>query len=319
MKKIIPFLRNWTLPVSMISGALGYLLYARLNLPAAVHTGIAGIISVLQPSLIFTMLFLSFCKVDPHDLKLSPWHGWLVLIQTGFFLLLGGVLMIFPAMGERVIVESAMICMICPTATAAIVVTDKLGGNPASLTSYTIMGNMITALMVPLLLPLVHPVEGMTFLPSFWIILKKVFPLLILPFFAAWFVRKFLPPLHRKLIGMKDLAFYLWAVALAIAIAVTVREIIHSRVAFIYAAGIGGISLLACLLQFGLGWKAGEKYGERVTAGQALGQKNTVFAIWMGYTFLTPVTSLAGGFYSIWHNTMNSYQLYQRRKNRPLP
>jgi BASS family bile acid:Na+ symporter len=51
-----------------------------------------------------------------------------------------------------------------------------------------------------------------------------------------------------------------------------------------------------------------------VTAGQALGQKNTVFAIWMGYTFMTAETAIVGGLYSIWHNLYNSHQL--RRANR---
>ena len=53
---------------------------------------------------------------------------------------------------------------------------------------------------------------------------------------------------------------------------------------------------------------------DSITAGQALGQKNTVFAIWMGFTFFTPITSIAGGFYSVWHNIVNSYQLYEKRK-----
>ena len=189
--------------------------------------------------------------------------------------------------------------MICPTATAAVVVTDKLGGNISSLTTYTIICNLVTALMVPLMLPVVHPVEGMSFLSSFWIILKKVFPLLILPFFTAWFVRIRFPKVHKRLIALKDLAFYLWAVALTVAIAMTVRELMHSRVAFIYEAGIGAVTLLSCLLQFWLGWKVGIRYGEKTTAGQALGQKNTVFAIWMGYTFLTPVTALVITSYSI--------------------
>ncbi|MCR5570780.1 MAG: transporter, partial [Bacteroidales bacterium] len=56
-------------------------------------------------------------------------------------------------------------------------------------------------------------------------------------------------------------------------------------------------------------------YGCRISAGQALGQKNTVFEIWMGYTFMDPVTSVAGGFYSIWHNCFNTWQLYRRRKS----
>ena len=78
------------------------------------------------------------------------------------------------------------------------------------------------------------------------------------------------------------------------------------------------VSLVCCALQFALGHKVGSLYGhlpghqdERITAGQALGQKNTVFAIWMGYTFLTPETSIVGGFYSIWHNIYNSWQIHR--------
>ena len=51
-----------------------------------------------------------------------------------------------------------------------------------------------------------------------------------------------------------------------------------------------------------------------ITAGQALGQKNTVFAIWMGYTFMTPETSIVGGIYSIWHNLYNARQLKEKQK-----
>ena len=60
--------------------------------------------------------------------------------------------------------------------------------------------------------------------------------------------------------------------------------------------------------------RIGRKHGEPVAGTQSLGQKNTVFAIWMGYTFLNPVTALAGGFYSLWHNLVNSWQLWRVRK-----
>ena len=29
---------------------------------------------------------------------------------------------------------------------------------------------------------------------------------------------------------------------------------------------------------------------------------------------MSPVTALAGGFYAVWHNIVNSWQLYQARK-----
>ena len=52
---------------------------------------------------------------------------------------------------------------------------------------------------------------------------------------------------------------------------------------------------------------------EHLTAGQALGQKNTGFLIWLGYHYMTPVTSVAGGLYSIWQNLVNSWELYEQR------
>ena len=100
---------------------------------------------------------------------------------------------------------------------------------------------------------------------------------------------------------------------LAIAIGVTVKSIVHSEVSALYQFGIAGISLVCCVVQFWAGKYIGTRYNDPISAGQALGQKNTVFAIWMGYTFMTPVTSVAGGFYSIWHNIYNSYQLYRKR------
>ena len=37
----------------------------------------------------------------------------------------------------REVFEGAMVCLICPTATAAAVITGKLGGSASSLTTYT--------------------------------------------------------------------------------------------------------------------------------------------------------------------------------------
>ena len=116
--------------------------------------------------------------------------------------------------------------------------------------------------------------------------------------------------------SVRDLAFYLWAVSLSLAIAVTVRSIVHSQCPWPFQAGIAASSLMACFLQFAIGRWMGAHYGDRITVAQSLGQKNTVFAIWMGYTFLTPVTSIAGGFYSVWHNVYNSYQLARKAKQK---
>lgn len=230
------------------------------------------------------------------------------------FSLLGGILLLFRDMAGGVWMEGAMLCLICPTATAAAVVTRKLGGDAGHLTSYTILSNLLAAFLVPLLVPLVHPNPDMTFWGAFILILGKVFPLLLLPFVAAVLLRYLWPAMHHRLGEFHNLTFYLWAVALMLAIAVTVRSIMHSDYSFGYQAGLAIVSLICCGLQFWIGKRIGRVYHDSISAGQALGQKNTVVAIWMGYTFLTPVTAVAAGFYSVWHNVVNSYQLYQQRK-----
>lgn len=311
---IIQFIKNWTLPISMCAGALLYFVYTSIPALAPTKPYVESLIAFLQPALIFAMLFITFCKVDPKELRICRWHGWLLAIQAGSFALLSLLLILFPNIPGEVLVEGAMLCMICPTATAAAVITGKLGGNAANLTTYTILINLVTALIVPVFVPMIHPHAHLTFGVSFTLILSKVFPLLFCPFLLALAVRYLLPSFHRIVLKCKDLAFYLWTVALAIAIGVTVKSIVHSHVAVEYQIGIALISLLCCVLQFRVGKRIGKHYHDAISCGQALGQKNTVFAIWMGYTFLTPITSIAGGFYSVWHNVFNSYQLYCKRK-----
>lgn len=315
MTSPIAFIKNWTLPIAMLAGAMSYLIGVRIPLLTPYKPFLMDLVSVLQPILIFSMLFITFCKVDPHDLRLRRWHGWLLLMQAGLFAMLSLTLVAFPDMPGGVVVEGAMLCLICPTATAGAVVVNKLGGDAAGLTTYTILINLVVAVVVPMFVPLIHPHPGLDFVSSFFLIMGKVFPMLICPFFAALLVRWLFPKFHRMVLGCKDLAFYIWAVSLSIAIAVTVRSIVHSDSAVIYQADIAAASLIACALQFYAGKKIGRKYGCPISAGQSLGQKNTVFAIWMGYTFLTPVSSIAGGFYSIWHNIFNSWQLYRKRKD----
>ena len=205
-----------------------------------------------------------------------------------------------------------MMCLLCPTATAAAVITARLGGNSASLISYTMQINIAVALVAPLFLALSHPVEGMSLASSFLLILGKVFPLLLCPLLCAEAVRKFIPRLHTLLVTKgRNLPFYLWLVALSLAIAMTTRAIAHSNLSIWVMAGIALVSLVCCVVQFAFGRYIGRRNGEIIAGGQSLGQKNTVFAIWFACTFLTPVTAIAGGFYSLWHNLVNTWQLYK--------
>ena len=153
----------------------------------------------------------------------------------------------------------------------------------------------------------------MNFAHSFFIIIKQVFPLLVFPFLLAWGTRLFFPRFLQMVVSIKDLAFYLWMVALALAMTVTTRAIVHSNLSAGCFVGMLVVTLVCCGLQFRLGKLIGGHYNDRISGGQAMGQKNTVFIIWVAYTFMNPVVAVAGGLYSIWHNSVNSYQLYRKR------
>lgn len=307
--KLIRFIRNWILIFSILAGIFGYFAYRAIPFLAPTRPFMLEVVEILQPLLIFAMLFLAFLKVNPHHLRLCRWQWWLLAFQLAVFIGLGAVVMAMPHNGLRIILEGAMICFICPTATAGAVVTRKLGGNDTHITTYIILINLAAALIIPIVVPYVHPQAQMTAWNATLLILGKVFPLLLLPLFLAFLVRWLSPRLHFTLTRHKDLAFYLWVVALALAIAVTTRFIVHSTVSLYVELWLVAVSLASCIIQFCVGWKIGSIYGDRTTAGQSLGQKNTALAIWIGYTFFSPITSLAGGFYSIFHNVINSFQL----------
>lgn len=318
----VRFLKNWTLPVAMVTGTLVYFLFARTPFLAPAKPLVNSVVSVLTPLLIFAQLLLTFCKVEVRDLKPKRWHGWLILFQLLVCLLMALLLVYCPMnLVYHEVFEAAMVCLICPTATAAAVITGKLGGSASSLTTYTLLSNLLAAVTVPLVFPWVEPHADVSFLTAFLKILSKVFPLLLCPFLLAWFLRVFVPRLHAWLLGFHDAAFYLWGVALAIVSGQTVRSLVNSTAPVSVEWLIALAGLVTCCLQFYLGKRIGGHYKERISGGQALGQKNTVLAIWMAYTYLNPLASVGPGSYVLWQNIINSWQLWKKRKReeaRPL-
>lgn len=309
---MLKFIRNWTLPIAMLVGTLAYLMFAKWSFLSPAKPYVHSFVSFITPWLIFAQLLLTFCKIDLKELKPKRWHLWLLMIQ-GFSCALAAGVLLFVPMSElnKGVWEGMMVCLICPTATAAAVITGKLGGNAATLTTYTLLSNLLGAMMVPLVFPLVEPHEGLTFWSAFFRILSKVFPLLLAPFFVALFLKHFLRSVHCWLMEHSGMAFYIWAFALALVMGQTARSLLNSDVSA-WLVALGG--LFTCVVQFLLGKRIGSVYHDRISAGQALGQKNTVLAIWMASTYLHPLATIAPGSYVLWQNVINSYQLWKKRK-----
>ena len=351
IKKAIEFVRTWKLPVAMICGVMLYAalesVTAALGMSAERETAYYVVTHFLQPTLLFAMLTLSFLKVRPRDLRLHRWHVVLLSVQAALFIVCAAMACRETYIG-RLAFESAMICFVCPTATASAVIVQKLNGSLSGIVTYIVLCNIMVTVLSPVFLPLVEPQNGMTFHIELLMIMRKVFPLLLCPLFLAFAIRYFAPGLMQILLRIRDMAFYLWLIALALAIMVTVRTIIESSIDISLLACFAAVSLACCLIQFWAGRRIGRKFfstqeveyqAERrieknvgstqetgsmecsdavrrseITAAQAFGQKNTIFAIWMALVFLNPLTSVVGGFYSIWHNVINAWQLKKQRQ-----
>ncbi|MDR0757716.1 MAG: transporter, partial [Tannerella sp.] len=83
--------------------------------------------------------------------------------------------------------------------------------------------------------------------------------------------------------------------------------------------GLAGVSLILCCAQFWGGRRIGRRYGDPVSSGQGLGQKNTILALWMAQTYLNPLISLAPATYIIWQNIINAYQLWRKNRKKHAP
>ena len=281
--------------------AIGIIFYEPLS-----HLGFT------TPYLVSVMLFISYCNISLKSIRISKLHLQLVCIQL--FGSISAYLTISPF--SPTVAQGAMICILAPTATSAIVITGMLGGNTSSLTSYSLLCNMCIVIFAPIMFVIVGVDENFSFWQSFLTIFSRIFSILLLPFIFSLALHKFIPIAHRAIKKKQSISFYLWSLALTIVTARTVKFILSQEESSYHTEIIiASISMIICILQFFIGRRLGRKYNDTVAGGQGLGQKNTVLAIWMSQTFLNPVSSLGPGTYVLWQNVINSYQVWKHRQH----
>ena len=301
----------------MGAGALLYLLFAFTPQLDDMATAMGPFFATILPLFMFLILFVTFCKVDFRQLRPVAWHGWVALFQVLFI----GVLMALmlmpsgePSVSGKVVMEALLMCCISPCATAAAVVTQKLGGSLEQMTTYTFLSNFMTVLLAPLCFPLIEKGADITFLAAFTKILHEVFLVLVVPMLLAYIVKHHLKGLHRRIVAVRDLSYYLWACSLMIVTGTTVKNIVHAEVSVWLLAAIALLGLLICVVQFAVGRFIGHYFDHTQEAGQALGQKNTAFAIWLASAYLNPLSSVGPGCYILWQNVINSIEIWDKRK-----
>ena len=294
-------IKSYVLPIAIILGLL-------------LHDYCAAF-SVVVPYIIFAILLLTFTAVDIQKLRFKPLFIWIILFQV--VVSLGGYALLRLLNVNEIIAEGVLIGVLCPVAASVAVVSTMLGADRNTVTSYSIIGNLMVSLVAPVYFSFIGVNQDMPFLESFLHILRRIGTVIGLPFLVAFALQLWWPKANKVLSHYKGLAFYFWAVALFL----TLGQTIH----FIFLNGKGnwnsiiwlGISaLLFCIIQFGLGKWIGRKYGDTIAGGQLLGQKNSAMGIWMANHYLHPLASVYLAFYSVLQNLFNSWQIWYYNKKK---
>ena len=313
---ILQFLKDWTLPVAITVGTVCYLTFCYVPQLDAIGDTLGPVFDTLFPLFVFLTLFVTFCKVDFHEMRPHRWHVGVLVAQLLLVAVNIGIIFLVEADAEQKLLWEAMLtCIIGPSAAAAPVVTGKLGGNISTMTTYTLISSLASALLIPLVFPILEQTVHVSFLTAFLIILQKVSIVLLLPLVLGWTMQHYVKGLCRRIAAMPNLSFYLWSVSLSITTGITVKNIVHSEATLMLLLMIAVCTFVLCFVQFGIGRVIGRHLGEEVNAGQALFQKNTALSIWVAYMYLHPVASVGAGCYVLWQNIINSIELWMFRRS----
>ena len=307
--------RQNALITAMVIGAFGYELFAHVECLFPIGDAIGPWLPEWLPIGLFLLLYFTFCKIKISDLRPRTWHFVIQAVRVCLAGMMVSLILLFGDDPEwKLVLEGMFICFICPTAAAVVVVAEKLGGSIGSLTIFTIIANVVTMIIIPLFFPMVEREADITFMMAFLMLLRNVFVVLVVPLVLALLSRRYLPAWVARVNQHKNIGFYIWCTNLIVVTGVTLRNITHSSVSGWVLWLLIIAPLFVCLIQFVIGKAIGRHWNDSISAGQALGQKNTVVGLWLTLTFLNPLAAVAPGAYVLWQNLVNGWQLWYKEK-----
>lgn len=308
-------LRKYLLVFAIATGGIVFTLFHNIPALAPLKPAAYFVGDRMLPVFIFTMLYLSFCKVNARDMRPHKWHLALYTLMFLTTLALSLAIRWTDSPTARILLEGALICVVCPPAAAAGVIGGHIGGNESSIVTGVLIGNLLASLCIPGFFPLFTSKMGGSFLQEFMLLAGHVFPVIVLPLILAFATKLFFKRLHRFITTtLHDASFYIWGVTLSVVAGRSFDVIANSPEPASVIWALAGIGLVITAFNFATGKIVGQLCGQRISAGQAYGQRNGVFGLWISLSFLDPAAAIAQGCYILWQNCMNSWQIYHRER-----
>lgn len=254
---------------------------------------------------IVVMLFLVFLQTRLSRTGLQRSHLTLlaVNITMGFFGWGVGWLA-----GGRDLALVGFLAGITPTAVAAPVIISFLRGR----VDYVVMAFLLSNVAIPALLPVLLPLVLGRTTPEVMIqVLGSMGFVVFTPLVSAWLLRALHPAAAEWPSRLRNVSFAMWVTTMFLVTANAsdfIRQ--HADTPHVLLTKIALTTLIMAVVNFGVGRLIGG-HDFRREASQALGQKNTTFAIYLALTYASPLVALGPTCYVLWHNLWNSWQLHQ--------
>ena len=265
-------------------------------------------LSVLSGGIRFIVMFLLFQGFLVIEFDRS------LLSREIFIILLLNLLLPFPAylffsgFAEEVS-QSAFLVAATPTAIASPIVIGFIKKRTDFAAMAVLLSNIVIAFTMPLCIPYISSGGEGAHLDGFWSVTSSILFTIVGPFILAFLLRHFGGRLYRIFLYTKKFGLYIWACAIVIACAKARFFVIDNDISSDILVTICLSTFILCAANFIIGYFAGGKLFAR-ECSQALGQKNTIFSVWVGLTFLNPLSAIGPVAYIIFQNIYNVIQMF---------
>ncbi len=259
--------------------------------------------------LLMTMLFFAYLDLPTKQLSIHP--GVIKVLLANLLLGIGWYFLF--SLGDHELAMTAFITAIAPTAISSTVIVGFIRGKVDFMVASVLLTNVVAALVIPFLLP---KVVGTSVQISTWDVLLPVLITMFVPLILARLSAHLPVKAQVVLRTGKKYAFPIWLLNLFIISAKASHFMINERSGSLTLFfQVAGLALLICIVNFVIGAILGGKdYWQE--SSQALGQKNTTFAIWIALAFMSPLVAMGPTIYTFFHHLYNTWQIYRFEKRK---
>jgi BASS family bile acid:Na+ symporter len=259
--------------------------------------------------LLMTMLFFAFLDIPAKKLSMHP--GVIKVLLANLLLGIGWYFLF--SLVDHELAMTAFIIAMAPTAISSTVIVGFIRGKVDFMVAAVLLTNIFAALVIPFILPYV---VGTSVHISTWDVLLPVLITMFVPLTLARLSTHLPEKAQAVLRTGKKLSFIVWLSNLFIISAKASYFLINERPgSLILFFQVAGVALLICIVNFVIGAILGGKdYWQE--SSQALGQKNTSFAIWIALAFMSPLVAMGPTIYTFFHHLYNTWQIYRFEKRK---